>query len=213
MKQIGSLLLLALGAATLAAADDHRQLKGSHEITAGQAVHIDFPAGELEIEAAPESRVEIELEVECKWRRSDCRDLLDGVEIVWRARERRLFLEIEGLATWRLARLEVSATVKMPARAALDVEMGAGRLLIDGLTNDVRVDMGAGEIRLWMPESAVESVSVDVGVGDAKFQDRKEYVSGRRSLLIGSELHWDDGPGEARIDIELGAGEATVWLD
>ncbi len=213
MKQLFALLLLLPLAAGPAAAGGYRELAAAHELAPGQAVLLDFPAGELEIEAGPEGRVEIELEIECKWRGSDCRDLLDDVEIVWRSRERRLFLKVEGLATWRLARVEVTAAVKMPAQAALDVDMAAGRLAIDGLANDVRVDMGAGEVRLWLPESAVESVAIDVAVGDARFRGKAANVTGRRSMLIGSEVQWNDGPGKARIDVELGAGEVTVSLD
>ena len=213
MKQIFTLALLVLGTASLAAADEYRELSGSHQLGANQTVHVDFHSGDLEIEAASTDRVEIEVGIECKWNRRDCEDLLDEIEIKWRSTERRLHLEVEGISAWRLARIEIEATIKLPARADLFVEMAAGRLGIDGMTNDVRVDMGAGELRVWMQESAVEGVTIDVGVGDAKFRGKSEYISGRRSMLIGSEVYWDDGPGRARVDIELGAGDATVWLD
>ncbi len=213
MRYLSTLVLVALATVAAASADDYREIESSHPLTAEQAVHIDFHSGDLEIEASAGKEVEIELEIECEWRRSDCEDLLDDVDVRWRSSKRRLFLEVEGLASWRRARVEVNATVRMPVDAPLSVEMAAGRLTIDGPKSDVRVDMGAGEVRVWMPEAAVEGVAVDVGVGDAKFRGSKEYLSGRRKMLIGSEVYWDDGPGEARIDIELGAGDATVWLD
>ncbi len=213
MNRLLTLALLVLGTASVASAADYRELESSHKLVAGQSIHVDFHSGDLEIEAGASDRVEIEVEIECKWNHRDCEDLLADVEIKWRSSDRRLYLEVEGLASWRRARVEVEATVRLPAQAKLFVEMAAGRLTIDGPTNDVRVDMGAGELRLWMPESAVEGVSIDVGVGDAKFRGKSDYLSGRRSMLIGSELDWDDGPGKARIDIELGAGDATVWLD
>ncbi len=213
MKHLIPLALLGLCTATTASADEYREIDASHALKAGQSVHIDFHSGDLEIEGGSGDKVEIELELECEWRRSDCEDMLDDVNVTWRSSERRLFLDVEGLASWRRARVEVDAKIKLPAKAALDLEMAAGRVTIEGLKNDVRVDMGAGEIRLWMEQALVEGVSLDVGIGDAKFRGRDEYVSGRRTMLIGSEVYWDDGPGQARIDIELGAGDATVWLD
>lgn len=213
MKHLRLLPVLVLATATLAAAGDYREFESSHALAAGQSLHVDFVSGDLEIEAGARDKVEIELEIKCEWRRNDCEDLLDDVDIRWRSSERRLRLEVEGLSSWRRARVEVNATIKMPTTAPLAVEMAAGRLTIDGPANDVRVEMGAGEIRVWAVESAVEGVAVDVGVGDAKFRGANAYVSGRRKMLIGSEVRWDDGPGRARIDIELGAGDATVWLE
>lgn len=213
MKYLHSLVLLALGTAAAASADAFREIQASHALTEGQSIYLDFHSGDLEIVAGTGKEVEIEMEIECEWRRSDCEDVLDDIDIDWRSSKRRLFLEVEGLASWRRARVEVDATVRIPPTAPLAVEMAAGRLVIDGPTNDVRIDMGAGEIRLSMPESAVDGVAVDVGVGDAKLRSTSEYLSGQRQMLIGSEVRWDDGPGNARIDIELGAGDATVWLD
>ena len=213
MKRLYSVLLLSLATTAIAAADEYREIAASHELAAGQAVHIEFHSGDVEIEASDGDRVEIELDIECEWDDSDCDDLFDDVEIDWRSTDRRLYLQVEGLGSWRQVRVEVRATIRVPAAAALSVDMAAGRLVIDERTNDVSVDMGAGELRLWMLESAVESVSIDVAVGDAKFRGQSEYVSGRRAMLVGSEIYWDDGPGKALVDIELGAGDASVWLE
>ena len=213
MKQLAVWVALVLGGAFAATADDYREIEASHPLAAGQSVHVDFHAGDLEIEAGAGDKVEIEMEIECEWNRSDCEDLLDEVEVAWRSSKRRLYLDVEGITSWRRTRVDFSGTIKVPASAELSIDMTAGRLRIDGPQSDLRVDMGAGELKIWMPESAVEGVAIDVGVGDATLRGAKSFVSGERKMLIGSEVYWDDGPGTARIDVELGAGEATVWLD
>lgn len=213
MKHLVALALLTLGTAAAAPADGYREITASHPLEPGQAVHVDFHSGDLEIEAGGGKKVEIALEIECDWSRSDCEELLDDVDVVWRSSKRRLYLEVEGLTTWRRARVEIRASIKLPASAPLSVEMTAGRLEIDGPTDDLRVDMGAGEVRVWMLESSVEGVVIDVGVGEAKLRGASDFLSGRRKMLVGSEIYWDDGPGKARVDVDLGVGDATVWLD
>ncbi len=213
MKYLVALVVLALGTALPARADDYRKFEAAHPLAAGQALHVDFLSGDLEIEAGAGDTVEIVMEIECEWRRSDCKELLDDVEIAWRSSPRRLHLEVEGLASWRRARVDVDATIRMPATAVLSVDMTAGRLRIDGPTRDIRVDMGAGEVGVWVPESAVEGVALDVGVGDARLRGASRFMSGERAMLIGSEVDWNEGPGTARLDVELGVGEVTVWLD
>jgi len=31
-------------------------------------------------------------------------------------------------------------------------------------------------------------------------------------LLVGSEIYWDDGPGNARVQVDLGVGEIAARL-
>ncbi len=213
MKQLIAISLLALTAAAPLVADDYREIRGSHELASGQDLHVDFHSGEVQFEAGSGNKVSIEVELDCKWRDRRCEDLLDEVELRWRSNDRRLYLEVEGLASWERARVEVDATITYPRSAALFVDMAAGSLEIEGATKDIRVDMGAGEVRVWMDEASVEMVSVDVGIGEAKFRGQNDFVAGRRSNLIGSEVYWDDGPGDARVDVELGVGDASVYLD
>lgn len=213
MQRLLCCALLALVSSSLAFAGDYREMEASHPLAPGQSVYIDFHSGSLDVEASSGDRVEVELDLECKWSSDDCEELLDDVEVDWRSSDRRLLLRIEGLSSWRRAKVEIEATILVPANAPLSIEMGAGRLAVEERTNDVRVDMGAGELRVWMAESAVDSVSLDVGVGEAQLRRPSERVSGRRSLLIGSEIYWDDGKGNAIVDVELGVGDASVYLE
>jgi hypothetical protein len=206
-------LLLAVSAHENAFARDYRELEASHDLAPGQHVYVDFTSGDLDIESTSGQRVEVELELECKWDADDCEELLDEVEIDWRSSERRLMLRIEGLTSWRRAKVEFDGTIRVPANAPLTIDMGAGALEVDGRLNDLEIEMGVGELRVWMPESAVESVSLDVGVGDAKLRGPDDGVDGGRSLFVGSEFYWDEGKGSARVDVELGVGDAVIYLD
>lgn len=204
---------IAAGCAAAAAAADRRDLTESHGLEGGQEVRVDFHSGELRIEPGAAGRVAIELSVECRWSSGDCGELLDDVRIDWRPTSRRLVLEVEGIRSWQRPQLEVEALVTVPAAVPLEVEMAAGRLEVESHAADLRVDMAAGEARLRLPKDAVRTIFLDVGVGEATLHGSGTWVSGRRSMLVGSELYWDQGPGEARVDVEMVAGEASVWLE
>lgn len=207
-----ALLAGVLAAGAPAAAADSRDLSGSHALEADQRLRIDFHSGELRIESGSGPGVQVELRLECKWSSRDCEELLEGVSIDWRTTSRWLVLEVEGIRRWERPQIEVEAFVTLPASVPLEVDMVAGRLEIASHAADVRVEMTAGEARLELAKDAVRSVYIDVGVGEAELHGPGAWVSGRRALLVGSELYWDEGPGEARVDVEMMAGEASVWL-
>ena len=91
--------------------------------------------------------------------------------------------------------------------------MGVGELTIEGLEADVSADLGVGELTIRMNPAMVGSVSLDAGVGEAKLYGAGTAVKGRRSMLVGSEVFWDEGPGAARLRADVGVGEATVFLE
>jgi len=218
MKRTPVRVPLVLAAAALAlapavaAAREHRELSESFQYLRGQTVRLDFPVGELEIEASSGDKVEVELRAECRWDNSRCYAALEDVRIVSRSSDRRLSIEIEGDKNWGRGKLELEGTIRVPRQAELDVEFGIGELEIDDFEGDVRVDMGIGDVTVRADASKVRSVDIDAGIGEATLSGVRENVRGRRSLLIGAEVSWDDGSGGSRIVVDLGIGDAKVRL-
>lgn len=203
-------LLAALALPALAA---DRRIREEYTLAAGQDLRFDFPVGDLHFIGTDGDRVEVELDIHCKQSSSRCLDSMEEIELVARRSERRLTLEVDRHPKWLWDSLELEGEVRLPAERALTVDMGVGQLEIDDVAADLTVDMSVGEVWIKMPAEAVRAVHLDVGVGDAEAEFPDSWVEGRRSLLVGAEVTWDDGPGAARVDVDLGVGDVKARFD
>ena len=211
-------VILLVAAAMLApaawAGDKAREIKRSFALEAEQAVRLDLSVGEIRVEGAEIETIEAELRINCRWGDDDdCDRLLEKVELEARSTSRRLIVEIVSDSSWRRTKLEIEGDFRVPRGVTLEVDMGVGELDIEGVTGDLSADLGVGELSIRVPAAAVRSVGLDAGVGEAKLLGTGTFVEGRRSMLVGSEVFWDDGEGEARVRADVGVGEATVYLE
>ena len=46
-----------------------------------------------------------------------------------------------------------------------------------------------------------------------RFLGAGDRLEGPRSFFVGSEVLWEDGPGAAELEIEVGVGEVTIRLE
>lgn len=178
-----------------------------------QEVRIDFPHGELEIESGEPGRVEVRLLADCERGGDRCRDRLERLAVESRSTQDALEIRIEGVPRHSSKGLRLRLRIRVPAEQRVDVDMGAGELRVTDLGRDLRVHLGAGEIEIRLPESAVGVVDLEAGVGETSLRVRGREVDGERRHLVGGSLHWDEGPGEAHVEAEVGAGEVQVRLD
>ena len=201
-------------AASAHAGERRKEIVRNFEIKADQLVRLDLGVGEILIEGADVERVEAELLVTCRWgSEADCDELLDRVDLDSRSTSRRLIVEVVSDSSWRKTKLEIEGSLRMPRAASLEVDMGVGKLEVEGVEGDLNVDLGVGEVLLRLPAAAVGSVGLDAGVGEAELIGAGGYVEGRRSMLVGSEVFWDKGKGEARVRGDVGVGEITLILE
>ena len=80
-----------------------------------------------------------------------------------------------------------------------------------GLREDVSIDMGAGEVSVRMAERAVQSVDVNLALGETVIHQggrTREYTR-----VLGGPVRWTEGEGDAGIEVNLGAGEVEVTLE
>ena len=213
MKSMFTVVLSVLLLTPIAAADDVREIEESFDIKGEQTLRIDFPVGELRIEGSGGNKVEAEFIIRCRWGAGDCEEALEGLHLKTRSSDSRLNLELDGFPKWHKKWLQTEGVIRMPKRNALDLDMGVGELEIEGLGSDLRVDIGVGEASLRLPEKKFETISLDVGVGEAELFGAHDRVAGRRSMLVGSEIYWNEGKGSSRVKVDIGVGEITVWLE
>ncbi len=220
MKRRIALLIAAaaLAAAALATAahagSKAREISRTFPIEAGQTLRLDLSVGEILIEGADIDKIEVELRIECRWGDDDdCARLLEKVDLESRTTARRQVLEIVSDSSWRKTKLEIEGEFRVPRGTSLEVDMGVGELTIEGVAADIAADLGVGELTIRIPAAAVGSVGLDAGVGEAKLHGAGAFIEGRRSMLVGSEVYWAEGEGEARVRADVGVGEATVYLE
>jgi hypothetical protein len=191
--------------------DPSRTLKTESPAGDLRSVDFNFGAGSVKIEGTAGSVVRLRVEARCDDESdSRCERVLERLRIETRVESGRLDLELHGLSNGHIHDLDLDATLEIPRTLALDLDMGAGEIEIDGLESAIDIDLGAGEATIRVPERAVRSVELAVGIGEATLVRngrRHEYVR-----VLASPVKWEEGTGRSRIDVSLGVGQAEVTL-
>ena len=210
-------LLIAVAALAPAAhaGSKAREISRSFALDKDQILRLDLSVGEIRIEGADIDKVEAELRIECRWGNDeDCDRLLEqgrpGLAHDVAAPHHRDRQRLE------LAQDQARDRRRVPRPAWRRPGGRHGRRRADHRRVSrpiVSADLGVGELTIRMAAAAVRSVGLDAGVGEAKLLGAGSFVEGRRSMLVGSEVFWDEGEGEARVRADVGVGEATVYLE
>jgi len=212
MKRLLLSIPLLLAMVSGVAADDFAELTKTFEIEAGQKVRLHLPVADLRLEVADGNQIEADLVVRCRWDQK-CDEVLADVDLVSSSTSRRFVVELQGLSRWQSAQVQVEGTLVVPRTSDLELEIGVGSVKIYGVGRNLRVNLGVGKVKIWQPTAAVKAITLEAGVGEAEILSATEDVPNRRSFLVGSEVFWDQGPGEARIEVDVGVGEVSLWLD
>ncbi|MBI1796959.1 MAG: hypothetical protein HYR74_07895 [Candidatus Eisenbacteria bacterium] len=205
-------LLLAFALTAPAAADEGhtaRTLKGSWAV-GGRTVRIDLPPGRIAIEPSPDARLTAELDVRCAFG-NDCEERAAELELETGREESAFRLGVRGMPAVNTRGLSLRGRILVPRGAAVEIDMGAGEISVRGVDGDLDVNVGAGEVSVRMPERAVRSVRMSVGIGEASLA-----VAGRdieSHGWLGHRVRWGDGSGRSRVNVSLGVGEANVSVD
>jgi len=202
--------LLALFCAATLHAGEEKTLSERVQFSGTEEIHVEFPVGSLIVETGTGNELVATVEVRCK--SSRCGGRVDDIVLDIDQNDHRVSLDIEGYPKWGASKLKVDATIRVPMGHPLYIEMGVGELEIEGLPGDIDVELGVGEIDLRLPEASLRSIELSAGVGDASIRGASGRSQSSRSHLVGSEVEWHDGSGDARVTAEVGVGEVTVRL-
>jgi hypothetical protein len=213
MKKLALLLGAALLGSLPAAADEIVRTI-DHQFSAADVagIHLDFPVGGMQVDATSGREVKVQLKLECdSAHQTRCVEAAKGIEVVAGKAGDRMHVQLKGWPKGGTRGLEAHFVVSVPRDLPLKAELGVGEMIISGMESDLSADLGVGEVTVKMPESAVASVSVDTGVGEASL-----YAQGHHwesSGLVSREVNWHQGRGKAAINVDCGVGEAQVRLD
>jgi hypothetical protein len=184
----------------------------SKQIPAGavRSVDLDVPVGEVVVDAWDGADVQLDVRLECRHGSASCRDAAQRVRLVYSTDDDKLHIEIKDWPKLSGKGLEAHVRMQMPRHLPLDVDLGVGEIGVAGLENDVKANVGVGELNLTLPASAVGMVHADAGIGEANLiAGGRHYES---SGLIAKELRWNKGTGTATIAADCGVGEINVRL-
>jgi hypothetical protein len=211
-NKIAWLLAAALLWTVPALADKEQVRSFSKRLPTGSVrrVELDFPVGEVVVDAWNGADLQLDVQLRCRRGQASCRDAAERVRLVYSTDDDKLHIEIKDWPKLSGKGLEARVQVQMPRRLPLDVDLGVGEMRVAGLENDVKANVGVGELNLTLPASAVATVSADTGVGDANLTaGGRHYES---SGLFTKELRWKKGTGSARVAADCGVGQINVKL-
>lgn len=209
-NKILSLLTLGiLGAMSTKAEEPVRTLNQTITAEGIDSIALEFPVGQLTVEGWDQPRVEMEVRLECRPRKKSCLHAAEAVQIISATEDRALHVELQGWPKHRTRKMQANALVRVPRNLPLAAELGVGNVRVTGVTSDLSVDLGVGDVNLTLSESSISSVNVDVGLGDAFLSAHdKRYVG---SGLVGKKLNWE-GSGQAELKVDCGVGDVNVDL-
>jgi hypothetical protein len=182
-------------------------------IPQGKAFEVSFKVGELQIEARPVFDARLEIHATCKEVSEDfCRRRVARLTLKTTDLDDRVRVELTGMSRREMKKLGVEATIVVPERAPLIVKMGIGELEIDAGLADLDVGMSIGDLTVDAPSDRIAVVGITTRIGDASLETKDDFRDGRRKMLLGAKLQWDEGPGDSSIAVKLGIGDAKVRL-
>jgi hypothetical protein len=201
--------LLLLFVAVPAAAGTVLTESKAWPVTPGARVRLEFPVGQLEVEASDSDKVRLDLIVECdRGSTADCARKAKRVTLDARERPGQLNLEVE--APKLPSDFQLRAVLQVPRDLAVEIEMGVGELEVHGMRGDLGLELGVGEGRVRLAESSYREAEISVGIGEASI--RAPGKSAQSSGFLGHESHWS-GSGSARVKLRIGVGDGDIRLD
>ena len=212
MKKLIPFAAALLIALPVAADEVVRTLDRQVSAADASRIHLDFPVGQLKVEAGSGREVEVHVELECDSpRKTRCIEAATKVEIAVSS-GKQLKVELKGWPrSSNRGSLEANFTVTVPRDLPLEADLGVGEMTISGIEADLNANLGVGDVTVVMAESAVAEVHVDTGVGEANLLAGGRSIEG--SGFVGKELDWTKGSGKAEVEIDCGVGEARVRLE
>ena len=167
------------------------------------SVRLEISVGELEIETYDGEEIQLEIDLEAKrswlsWRRRDIED----VELEVRESCSHVYLTIDERD------IEQHWRIRMPAKLALEIDVGVGEIRIDDFSNNLEMEVGVGSVRIEVADTDYGSIHVEAGVGDAAIRGFSGSSDNERNFVSAAAYY--HGEGDKKIEIDVGVGDVVV---
>ncbi len=177
-----------------------------------ERVDMRFPVGSLEVVAHDGDSVVVRLEPHCEiGSRDGCEKAVRRIKVRAREHGKTLELAVVGGRWFDTQRVQIEGRLEVPRELALSLDMGVGELSVFGVGRDARIKLGIGEATVRSDRGAYRAATVNVGIGEASFVGGG--WSRDRAGVFGNALRWEAGKGISKLGVDVGIGEASVYLD
>lgn len=203
MKLTKVYLLALFFAASSSFADGVKHIQQSLSTEDFERLKLELNVGELEIEIWDEDA--LELDIELRGERGFLalqRRNVDNIELEIKANDDELTLAIDE------RNIEQDWSLKVPAKLAMEIEMGVGEVVISDLRNSLVLNHGVGSVEITTADIDFKRIATTVGVGDAMLKGFDKENRSERSFLRADASY--DGDGEYNIWVELGVGDISI---
>lgn len=183
-------------------------------IPPGKAFEVKFKVGALQIAAKDTFEARLEIYAACKEVSPEyCAKRVARLRLETDELDDRVRVQLAGMSRREMKKLGVEATIVVPERSPLIVDMGIGALEIDAGPQDLQVGMSIGDLVVHAPSEGIGSVGISTRIGEAALETLEDPYISKRMMLLGAKVKWDEGEGDSRIAVKLGIGNAEVHLD
>jgi hypothetical protein len=212
------LLVLSIAAA-LAFAGRAAAEKSQVEIFSGEdryhledarRIDVNLSFGEVRVEGSDRSDVGVVLRLTCNRQDLDkCRRRGERIRVVPRIRKGKFVLKLKHTPRGVIQGLRAHVELTVPRTVPLDVDLVGGDVFVTRMDADVAIAGGGGDVDVVARHDGTGNVNVKVVAGKAELWTGDGHMKGGG---FPRSIRWQ-GPGESRIDIDLGAGDARVRLE
>ncbi len=183
--------------------DSFKQIIHSVDASSLESVEFDISVAEIDIEIYDGDEIQLEIDIEAQrswfsWRKRD----VDNIELDVEGDGSSVYLGIDAnniQQHWR---------IKLPAKLALNMDLGVGDIHIKGFSNDLHLELGVGAVRVEVDDTDYGQIHVSAGVGDANIRGFTHRADNERSFVSADAYY--HGEGDLEMSIEVGVGDVEV---
>jgi len=181
-------------------------------VPAAATLQLTLPPGDSVIEAGDDSELKADMEIRCASATDACAKRAAEVQWIVASSDSKLELSFSPDSMFEFRDSETTTHVWVPADRPVTVSMSAGDLQIRRVSGCLDVDLSAGDVSIEVPAASVHTAHLDANVGDASLATPGNSIEGRRRLLVGAEVNWQEGEGSCALSVDLGAGDIEAKL-
>lgn len=206
-------LALLFSSAAICAKEGERHISLQQDVSSAETIRVHVPAGDVDIVGITGNDLVAEVTAVCNDQdRQACLELLQDLDWAKKAGSTTEFLLTPDSIT-NFNNVTIKVKIGVPRDKKLAASLSAGELSIQDTNACLTAELNAGEIDIALQENQLASAMLNATVGDVKLiSARGEQTSGKRSLLVGANLEWQQGKGNCHTKANVMAGEVKLTL-
>ena len=216
-------LVVAMASVSVFASAGDRVFEQTLDLDGVKRVLIDGGVGTIDVRASEDDKLHVIVtaEPDDDLSKKVSEEEMAGIELDVDRSSRRLKLELDLPDGLDVDDVQEKWQVRIPAGVEAELELGVGKLDVEGVTGGVLISVGVGEINVDIPSGPIEisvgvgnvdvgvsnasigRVRLDTAVGDARLRVNGERIEGSSHFGIGNSVKYKgDGQDEVEVSVK-----------